>query len=58
MFPRHGGHSDGGALAAFDIDEAFVEEIEVVDCGEGIGGGVFGGGEVGFGVGGCNYGEV
>lgn len=58
MFPRHARHLDL-RVRILDIDEAFVEVVEVVDLGERVFDG--GGGrrrEVGFGVGGCDDGEV
>ena len=60
VFPGHPRHVDRRALlaVAFDLDEAFVVEIEVVDGGEGFGGVGFVVGEVGFCVRGCYYGEV
>ena len=41
-----------------DGDVAGVEDVEVVDGGEGVRAGGGGGGEVGFGVRGCEDGEV
>lgn len=62
MLPRHSRHLNRGLLPtlgrAFDIYECVVEEIEIVHCGEGFAGVAAGGGEVGFGMGGCDDGEV
>lgn len=62
MLPRHASHFKRRPLpfASFrglDVDEHVLEEVEVVDGGEGFFG-AFGVGEVGFGVGGGDDGEV
>lgn len=58
MFPGHARHPDGGARA-LDVHEAVVKEVEVVHGREGVGGVLAGGGgEVRFGVRGCDDGEV
>ena len=59
MFPRHACHFDGSPLlgSGLDVDEQVLEEIKIVDGGEGFVGG-FGGSQVRFGVWGRNYGKV
>ena len=59
MFPRHSRDLDRRLAIpfAFDVDEDVFEEIQVVDIGECFAFG-FGLGEVGFGVRGCDDGEV
>ncbi len=62
MLPRHPCHLDRRLLpalgSAFDVYECVVEEVEIVDGGEGFVGVFLGGGEVGFGVWGCDDGKV
>ena len=57
VFARHARHFDGGA-AAYDVDEAVVEEVEIVHRGEGLRGVFGGGGEVRLRVRGGDDGEV
>jgi len=62
MLPRHASHFERGPLSfisagGLDVDEHVLEEVQVVDGGEGFFG-AFGVGEVGFGVGGGDDGEV
>ena len=57
VFARHARHFDGGA-AAHDVDEAVVEEVEIVHRGEGLRGVFGGGGEVRLRVRGGDDGEV
>jgi len=62
MLPRHASHLERRPLpfasaGGLDVDEHVLEEVQVVDGGEGFFG-AFGVGEVGFGVGGGDDGEV
>lgn len=62
MLPRHAGHFERRPfpltpLGGLDVDEHVLEEVQVVDGGEGFVG-AFGVGEVGFGVGSGDDGEI